>query len=100
MWYKLDFAITYASKIRSVRIEETLRDATRRKISAVSGYIEAPVGSNEVYFESSIERDFLLACRLDKQIIKVVSQPFTLSFHTDDDSLFSTSKAQFKRPSI
>ncbi len=84
MWDKLDFAITYTSKISSLHVEETLRDATRRKISAVSGYIEAPVGSNEVYFESSIERDFLLACRLDKQIIRVTSQPFTLTFTTND----------------
>lgn len=86
MWDKLDFAITYTSKIRSLRVGEALRDATRRKISAVSGYIEAPVGSNEVYFESSVERDFLLACRLDKQIISVTPQPFTLTFHTDEDT--------------
>lgn len=84
MWDKLDFAITYASKISSLHVEEARRDATRRKISAVSGYIEAPVGSNEVYFESSVERDFLLACRLDKQIISVTSQPFTLAFNAND----------------
>jgi len=84
MWDKLDFAITYASKISSLQVEEARRDATRRKISAVSGYIEAPVGSNEVYFESSVERDFLLACRLDKQIISVTAQPFTLSFTVND----------------
>ena len=84
MWDKLDFAITYASKISSLRVEEARRDATRRKISAVSGYIEVPVGSEDVYFESSVERDFLLACRLDKQIIKVTSQPFTLSFTADN----------------
>jgi len=93
MWDKLDFAITYASKISSLQVEEARRDATRRKISAVSGYIEAPVGSNEVYFESSVERDFLLACRLDKQIISVTAQPFTLSFTVNDtrepDELYS-----------
>ena len=50
----------------------------------MSGYIEAPVGSEDVYFESSVERDFLLACRLDKQIIRVTSQPFTLSFTAND----------------
>jgi len=68
------------SDVNNIRVIETRRNAAGRQISAVSGYIRFPSLDKEVHFESSVERDFLLACRLDKQIVNITAQPFTIEY--------------------
>lgn len=79
-----NLSFEYMTDIVSLEVVETLRDARKRQISAASGYICFPTLEKDIHFESSVERDFLLCCRLDPQIVNVTDQPFSIRFtHRD-----------------
>lgn len=80
MWSKLEIALIYAHDIELIEVKDAIRDATSRRVSATRGYVDIQQSGNKVYFESAVERDFLLACKLDRQIINVTSQPISIKF--------------------
>lgn len=71
--------------ITSIQVVNTIRDARKRQISAASGMIRFPKINKDVHFESSVERDFLLCCRLDPQIVNVIDQPFSIRYVSSDN---------------
>lgn len=56
------------------------RSASFGRPTAVKGQVAFPKRKLDVTYHSSIERDFVLACRLDKNVTNVESQPFSISF--------------------
>lgn len=72
--------LKYAALVSNVTATVRKGQVTPRPISAVRGSIAVPAGEAEVSFESSFERDFLLLCRLEPQVLSVVAQPLALHF--------------------
>lgn len=72
--------------ITSIEVVNTIRDARKRQISAASGMIRFPKLDKDVHFESSVERDFLLCCRLDPQIVNIIDQPFSIKYVSTENS--------------
>lgn len=66
-------------KLTGISIEPP-RKGSSGKQTSVQGTMTFPYIGNTVPFYSSVERDFLLACKLDKRVISVHSQPFTINF--------------------
>lgn len=85
MWSKLDIALIYTHDIELIEVKDAIRDAASRRVSATRGYIDIQQSGKKVYFESAPERDFLLACKLDRQITNVTSQPISIKFRKIED---------------
>lgn len=70
-----------ASLISALEIIPT-RINSYGRATAVKGQVSFRGRNLNVDYHSSVERDFVLACRLDKNVTDVESQPFSLSFLT------------------
>lgn len=83
---QLNAQIRQATKYIASVFETPSRPGSTGKPTAVQGEMFHAKISRRVPFHSSIERDFLLACKLDRRIEDIKSQPFTLSFTTSASS--------------
>lgn len=71
-----------ATKLEIVDVVKLEHSAFKHGITAATGKVRLPLTEQDVRYGSTVERNFLLGCRLDHQVISVETQPFSIVFNT------------------
>ena len=73
-----------ATQLEIVDVVKLEQSVYKHGITAATGKVRLPLTEQDVRFGSTVERNFLLGCRLDHQIVSVEAQPFSIVFNTSN----------------